>query len=331
MRWLSSLLLIAVSTTALSQSPKVADSGTVAGQAVGQTGNEAKAARAFEAARKQGPLALHEFLLGMPKGADLHVHLVGAVYAENFIRAAAEDGLCVDTKALSFAKPPAGGCPRVLGQMSATELLGHIQTSGNQALYDKLIDSFSMRGFVPSEGWTGHDQFFSTFDHFGGTSKRHTGEWIDEIATRAASQNEQYLELMDTPPFGHAAVVASRMGWDENLAEYRQKLLAADIDQEVQDAKEYIEAALALRNKLEHCDAEAGAKAEDKPSPACKVQVRLIYQVLRGFPKEQVFAQTLLGFETISKMPEFVGINFVQPEDGYLSMKDYTLQMKMLD
>jgi adenosine deaminase len=59
--------------------------------------------------------------------------------------------------------------------------------------------------------------------------------------------------------------------------------------------------------------------------------VRFIYQILRGFPKEQVFAQTLLGFETISKLPEFVGINFVQPEDGYLSMTDYTLQMHMLD
>ena len=333
MRWLSSLLLVVASTTAFSQAPKVPD----AGQATGQTGgNEAKAARAFDAARKQGPLALHEFLLAMPKGADLHVHLSGAVYAESFIRAAAEDGLCIDTKALSFAKPPAGGCPRVLGQMSATELLGHIQTAPNQSLYDKLIDAFSMRGFVPSEGWTGHDQFFSTFDHFGGTNKRHTGEWIDEVATRAATQNEQYLELMETPPFGHAAVVASRMGWDENLAEYRQKLLTADIDQEVQDAKEHIQSALALRSKLEHCEPDTSAKgaaaaSEDKPSPACKVQVRFIYQILRGFPKEQVFAQTLLGFETISKMPEFVGINFVQPEDGYLSMKDYTLQMKMLD
>jgi adenosine deaminase len=332
MRWFSSLLLVVVSTTALSQTPKVPEPGLAAGQSAGQSGNEAKASRAFEAARKQGPLALREFLLGMPKGADLHVHLSGAVYAESFIRAAGEDGLCIDAKALTFAKPPAGGCPHVLGQMSATELLNRIQTPANQALYDKLIDAFSMRGFVPSEGWTGHDQFFSTFDHFGGTSKKHTGEWIDEVATRAASQNEQYLELMETPPFGHAAVIAYKIGWDADLAEFRQKLLAADIDQEMQDAKEHIQSALALRNKLEHCDAGPGpAAAEDKPSPACKVQVRFIYQILRGFPKEQVFAQTLLGFEAISKIPEFVGINFVQPEDGYISMKDYTLQMKMLD
>jgi len=63
--------------------------------------------------------------------------------------------------------------------------------------------------------------------------------------------------------------------------------------------------------------------------------VRYIYQILRANAPEVVFAQTLLGFETIDRMvtagePGFVGINFVQPEDGVVSMHDYTLQMKMV-
>ena len=297
-----------------------------------QTGDshEVRTARAFDTAKKQGPLALHDFLVGMPKGADLHVHLSGAVYAESWIRAAAEDKLCIDTKLLTFVKPPSGGCPKVLGQVSTADMLMHTQLPANQALYDKLIDTFSMRSFVPYAGWSGHDQFFSTFDHFGGTSKQHTGEWIDEVASRAAAQNEQYLELMQTPPFSRAATEALELGWDENLAEYRQKLLDHGLDQEIDTAKGEIQKALELRDKLEHCKADSGAPAPDA-TPACQVEVRFIYQVLRGFPKEQVFAQTLLGFETISKMPEFVGINFVQPEDGHISMEDYTLQMHMLD
>jgi adenosine deaminase len=74
---------------------------------------------------------------------------------------------------------------------------------------------------------------------------------------------------------------------------------------------------------------------------ACQVEIRYIYQVLRGFPPGQVFAQALLGFETVEQSlaangPEshnggFAGINFVQPEDGFISMRDYTLQMKMLN
>ena len=63
----------------------------------------------------------------------------------------------------------------------------------NQELYDRLIDAFSMRSFVPTAGFSGHDQFFATFDRFGGLSKRHTGEWVDEVASRSAAQNQQYL------------------------------------------------------------------------------------------------------------------------------------------
>jgi adenosine deaminase len=297
----------------------------------GADSHELKASRAFEAAKKQGPLALQTFLVGMPKGADLHVHLAGAVYAESWIRAAAEDGLCINIRQLNFAKPtaanpssPAAAACAPGRQVAAADMLAHMQVPTNQDLYDKLINAFSMRSYVPTNGWSGHDQFFSTFAKFGGTDKRHTGEWVDEIASRAASQNEQYLELMETPAFGHAIALSKQVPWSENFAELRQKLLDAGLDQEIDQAKDHIHTAVELRNKLERC-------GTPQATPACQVQVRFIYQILRGNPKEQVFAQTLLGFETISQMPEFVGINFVQPEDGYLSMTDYSLQMHMMD
>src|SRR6202162_1877415 len=103
----------------------------------------------------------------------------------------------------------------------------------------------------------------------------------------------------------------------------RNKLLARGWGDEVQTATAEINQAEALRQKLERC----GQKDE---AAACKVQIRYLYQVLRGFPKEQVFAQTLLGFETAAADPRFVGINFVMPEDGYTSMSDYALHMKMV-
>jgi len=324
MRFYRSALIFAVLSFACANSSQ-AEANQAPQSSEGRTSlSEARTARAFEAARKQGPLALRTFLIGMPKGADLHVHLSGAIYAESFLRAAGEDGLCIDTKDLKFAPPVDKTCPASRGQVAAADTLAHIEIPANQDLYNKLIDAFSMRSYVPSSSWSGHDQFFSTFAHFSGTDKRHTGEWVDEVLTRAASQNEQYVELMETPPFGHAAAIAYQIGWDPNLAEFRQKLLAAGLDQEVDAAREHVQSALALRNQLEHC-------GSPQATPACQVQVRFLYQILRGFPKQQVFAQTLLGFEAISKIPEFVGINFVMPEDGYLSMADYALQMQMLD
>jgi adenosine deaminase len=284
---------------------------------------EAHAARAYQAAVQGGPLALRAFLASFPKGADLHVHLSGAVYAETFIRDAGEDGLCVDAAALSFAKPPC----------TAT-LVPAAQVPTDQSLYDRLINSLSMRSFVPTPGFSGHDQFFATFDRVSGINKRHTGEWVDEVAGRAAAQNQQYLELMETPAFSHAAAIAREIGWKpdpgpQDLAQLRQALLDHGLRDEVAVDREQVRTAEASRRQLERCGTPQAA-------PACQVEVRYIYQVLRGNPPEQVFAQTLLGFETIQASieghePGFVGINFVQPEDGFLSMRDYTLHMKMLD
>src|SRR5215216_5153609 len=67
-------------------------------------GEEQKAASYFESIRKSLPKQL-AFLLKMPKGADLHNHLSGAVYAERYIEWAAEKGLCVNTRTLALAVP----------------------------------------------------------------------------------------------------------------------------------------------------------------------------------------------------------------------------------
>src|SRR5215472_14826231 len=76
-----------------------------------QTEGERRGTLNLEAARAN-PLQLRNLLKKMPKGGDLHNHLSGAVYAESWIRAAADDHLCVHLSSLSFATPKAGrSCP----------------------------------------------------------------------------------------------------------------------------------------------------------------------------------------------------------------------------
>lgn len=314
------------------------------GAAPALTPGEVRATRAFEAAKALGAPELYAFLKPMPKGGDLHMHLSGAVYAETFIAEAARQGLCVapvehgtpavpegqDT--VRFVAPQqakANDC--AAGEVSAADALKR------QPLYDDLIDSFSMRAFVPSEGISGHDQFFATFDRFGGL-KSYAGEWLDEVTTRAAAQNEQYLEVMQTPTFSHAAALGNQIGWPDvngpnhmtTLAQLREQLLSAGLRQEVSTDRRDFADAEAKREQIENC------AAKDHLVPACGVKIRWLYQVLRGFPPQQVFAQTLLGFEVVqaemeSGSPQVVGINFVMPEDGRISMQDYHLQMLMLD
>lgn len=274
---------------------------------------EQRAAHAFETARNN-PLELEAFLRRMPKGADLHYHFPGGIYAETWIRDAAEDGLCVNLATHALVKPePSCGA----GQAPAA------QAFSDQDLYDALVNAFSMRSFVPTPGFSGHDQFFSTFAKFLVPSQKHAGGWLDEVASRAAAQNEQYIELMDTPDFGHAAQLAYEIGWKENFGQFRDALLARGLRDEVPSARTRLDDMETSRRAIEHC-------GEAQEMPGCKITFRYLYQVLRGFPKEQVFAQTLLGFETASADPRFVGINFVMPEDGTISMADYGVQMKFV-
>jgi adenosine deaminase len=279
----------------------------------GQGTPEQRAARAYEAARAN-PLDLEAFLVRMPKGSDLHYHLAGGVYAETWIRDAAEDGLCVDVASHALVKPqPVCGS----GQVPAA------QAYSDQNLYTALVDAFSMRGFVPVQGVTGHDRFFDTFGKFSGISLSHAGEWLDEAASRAAAQNEQYMEIMVTPTFAHAAQIAREVGWKEDLSQLRQEMLSRGLRDEIAVARAEEDAAESSRHAIEHC-------SSPQETPACNVTIRYLYQILRGYPKEQVFAQTVLGFEVASADPRFVGINYVMPEDGEISMADYELHMKMV-
>jgi len=306
------------------------------------TPQEQRANRAFNAA-KQSPLLLNAFLVKMPKGADLHMHLSGAVYAETFIKNAAADILCVNpanyslfkTSATTRSIPPQPVCGE--GNRRAADAFK------DQTLYDALVDSFSMRNFVPSAGTSGHNHFFSTFGRFSGIDKSHTGEWLDEVATRAADQNEQYLEIMETPIFSDVAKLSVTIPWPstpadpamnrrgdatgtsrEDLSHLRDALLAGGLRDEVAIDRKELDDALASRNQIEHCGEAAATRA-------CSVKIRFLYQVLRAFPPQQVFAQTLLGFELASQDPRVVGINFVQPEDAYMSMSEYHRQMLMLN
>src|SRR6266436_634945 len=313
--WPVLTLILLTASPALAQEKPSAPPGA-------QNSPEQRAELQLQAAR-QNPLQLRHFLLGMPKGGDLHNHLSGAVYAESWIRAATEDHLCVDIAKLAFAKPQPSSDSAAEQPACGEGKVPAATAYKEQHLFDALVDAFSMRGFVPSPGVTGHDHFFDAFSKFGGTDHRHLGEWIDEVATRAAAQNEQYLELMHTPDFSHTAAIAREIGWRDDFNQLRDELLAHGLRDDVAVAKTGLDQAEALRLKRERCEQPDAASA-------CHVQVRYLCQVLRGFPKEQVFAQTLLCFETASADARFVGINLVMPEDGYTAMADYALHMRIV-
>lgn len=260
---------------------------------------------------KQNPQKLQLFLHDMPKGGDLHNHHGGAGMAENMIKYAKGDKLCINQDNYTVEENP---------QCSKELLLDNAKQSPE--IYDALIDAWSMRHFFSGKE-TGHDHFFSTFSKYGFISWKHSGEILSEIVNRAGMQNEAYLELMMTPDGNDSGKLGKQMGWDEDLARLREKLLNGGLKPIITEMTKSIDADEALENKLLLC-------GTDQAKPGCRVKVRYLYQVLREQAREQVFAQFLAGFEVASKDARFVGIDLVQPEDGKISMRDYDLQMRMV-
>lgn len=273
--------------------------------------DESRAARYFDSIRSR-PLLLWAFLREMPKGADLHNHLSGAIYAESFLRWGAEKGLCIDTAARS-ARP----CDGASGLLPATEVIA------DPVLYRTVVDAWSMRNWELS-GQSGHDHFFDTFGKFGYAGAGRTGDMLAEAANRASRGRVSYLELMLTPDEGRVSQLGRKSGWDSDFAAMRTKLLDGGLRDSLRIASRMLDGAEKRKRELLGCDGAA-------PPGGCGVEIRYLYQVGRGGAPEQVFAQILAGFEMAEIDSRVVGFNLVQPEDYPVPLRDFELHMQIIN
>jgi len=285
---------------------------------------EENAAKYMESVRHQPGLLL-AFLQQMPKGGDLHVHLGGAIYAESFIDWASENALCVDRSTSKLIHAACDSCEPYNNKPSVRcAYQDHI-------LYDQLIDAWSMRNWHREEE-SGHDHFFATFEKFGPAMEKHVGDALAEVASRAAADHLQYVEVMHTADGAQAAILGTKIGWDvgstipsaNDFGKLRDKLLAGGLPEIVASVRSGLDSDEARKKEVLHCGTAQAA-------PGCEVTIHYLYQVLRGLPREQVFAQILLGFELTKADSRFVGFNLVMPEDYYVPMHDFDLHMRMIE
>ncbi len=259
--------------------------------------------------------ALRAFLQRMPKGADLHVHLSGAVYAEDLIAWAAEKGQCVRLPDVFFVPPPCGSgtTPPVAEAMRS------------QSIYDDIVNALSMRFFVPSANTpSAHDQFFDSFAKYGVVTALIPAEMTATLLRRYAAQSVQHTELMlsflgakdrvelagairDRKDFTERLAILKEMGLDNLVAQMRPQI--ANIAKQVRT--------------LLGCDA-------DQTRPGCGVSYRLIAQVTRTYDEAQVFVQTAFSAALVRAEPLVAGLNFVGPEDNRVARMDYARHMEMI-
>jgi adenosine deaminase len=287
--------------------------GAISAQTTPQT---ERTARYLESIRNSPPQLL-AFLLQMPKGADLHNHLSGAVYAESYIRWAAASGDCINPRTMYASLPPCN--PDLLPIASALT---------NGTLYRQIVDAWSMRNWQLGDQ-SGHDHFFDTFGKFGVATYNQNGAMLAETVARAARGGVIYMELMLTPDGTSTGVVSNdvgnKVGWDGNPQNTLTKLKSNGINEALSQWAKNLSEAETKKDEILKCNtpqADAG----------CTVKVRYIAQVSRASALGPVFAQMVTGFALAndSDKTKVVALNLVQAEDGLSSMQNFTVQMQML-
>jgi adenosine deaminase len=272
--------------------------------------DEAATIRAFESAKANEPM-LVAFLRGMPKGADLHSHATGAVFAESMLDAAVAANLNADLTTGAFTTKTEGTVP-------ASKL------KEDTKLMRKFLDAASMRGSEP--GVSGHDHFFDSFGRFDAAFNQiDYARVLAEIVKRARGQNVQYLELM-------AAVAPSAV-----IKEAQKGLVIKDGDwtRALKEMEKRFPAVLsASRAFLDKMDREV-ADLAGVPGPitnSTPIKIRYIFSTSRtGKSTDAFFAAIACGMAIMKNDRRVAGINIVAPEDDYYARRNFDTQMRMID
>ncbi|WP_244434905.1 adenosine deaminase [Methylocystis sp. SC2] len=266
---------------------------------------------ALEGLRGNGA-ALRNFLVEMPKGADLHNHLAGAVYAESALAWARAAGWCFDDKSKAALPPPCDASKPPLA-----EALRSTQA------YRDAINAWSMRDVITARV-SGHDQFFNSFFRFSDVTGNNIGAALAEVVERAAAQNVLYLELMISPLMGEARDLGEQIGWKDDPDAMLAALDGKGLGDLVQRAAERVVAVVADKDRRLAC----GDAVQRRPG--CDVAVRFLAQVYRNVDRAKVFAQTALAARLASRGGPVVGLNLVAAEDDEVTLGNYSEQMRIV-
>ena len=262
---------------------------------------------------------LYAFLRAMPKGGDLHSHMVGSAYSEEYIEWGIKEKMCVELATKRITNPP---CDVRAGK----PLLKHAVK--NLATYASLVDALSTRNYHLRDV-SGATQFFGSFAGFDAVTETENGPayGLASAVKRAADQNILYLELMFSEGMRAARKLGKTIKWDNNLIRLRQQLMDSGVRELAKKTRSVYDAMEKTARTILNCSSK---KILLQSNDFCGVQVRYIASLKRIVPKEQLFAELVHAFELVKTDPRIVGINLVGPEDAPITLRNYRQQMELI-
>jgi adenosine deaminase/adenosine deaminase CECR1 len=287
--------------------------------------NEAATARHYAsliAGAEPKTAELTMFFTQMPKGGDLHHHYSGAVYAETYVDFLDKQGYCVNKQTYRIETDKAVVDAERARPAKERNCLGTADVYADDHTWRELLQRWSSKDFANhgANQAPPDRQFFQTFGYFGPVSNANFHEGLVEIKERAIRENVGYIETM----FKMSPFVVNKdfdaQAWqnahDDKAFEAQMRAWMSQLD-----ADPTFNGAIAdFTAKID----EAAAGIDDE-----RFTMRYQTYVLRLLNPSQVFSSMLAGFKAAKKDDKIVGVNIVGQESQMVSMRDYTLHMKM--
>ncbi len=256
------------------------------------------------------PDKLYAFFKEMPKGGELHYHFTGSSYPEELIAITTNSNLYLQPKSYTASD-----------QYYPKSIQFKSFFKKNQNL-EPLIRAWSMKNLIANYK-TRHDHFFSVFPKVTPIYHTYYQELLAKMLTRAAIQNEMYMEII-LKPLENSDDFSLRLQKYSSLAAKKELLLKDKdfnkrVNQLIKDGERYLHDT----HKYLQCETL-------KPTPkACKITVRWQTYALRENTENVFFAQALAAFLAANKSPNIVGVNIVQPESGNIALRDFQKHMQI--
>lgn len=287
--------------------------------------NEAATARHYASLIGAQPdlAGLTMFFTRMPKGGDLHHHYSGSIYAEQYLEWIDKMGYCVNKQTYRIETDKAVVESQRALPAKEKACLSTQEMIRDDYSYREMLQRWSTKDFENHGAVQPPPDraFFETFGYFGPVSNSNFNEGLRTLKQRAIEENVSYIETM----FKSAPLIQDG-AWDEAVlaASADDKALAGHLS--------------AFAARLEQ-DAGFNARVNDfvnnvKAASAgiddASFTMRYQTYVLRLLQPSQVFSSMLGAFKSAKDSGGLiVGVNIVGAENTAVSMRDYTLHMKM--
>ena len=287
--------------------------------------NEAATARHYAAlvAGAEPKLAeLTMFFTQMPKGGDLHHHYSGAIYAEQYVDFLDKQGLCVNKQTYRIETDKNVIAAERAKPAKERNCLSSAEVYADDHTWRELVQRWSNKDFDNHGAIQPPPDrlFFQTFGYFGPVSNANFKEGLQELKKRAIAENVSYIETM----FKMAPAV-SNPEFDARAWQLVDDDAALKIE-----LNNWMEA-LARDPAFNKTLGDFVAKIDEAAAGIDDERFTMRYQtyVLRLLNPSQVFSSMVAGFKAAASGGKIVGVNIVGQESTAVSMRDYTLHMKM--